>query len=130
MQAPHFFTWKAYEKSELLAHKLFLLSSQFPKEEKYSLTDQIRRSSRAVTANLAESYAKRRYPKHFTAKLTDAQGENYETMSWLRSDRRCGYINNPEFIAHNDLAIEIEKLLCYMLKNHLKFRGEFANKLT
>jgi len=97
MTAPHFFKWKAFEKSEILAHQIFLLSRQFPSEEKFSLTDQVRRSSRSVAANLAESYAKRRYVKHFISKLTDAQGENYETMTWLRTARRCEYINNEEF---------------------------------
>lgn len=128
MTLPFFFRWKAFEKGEILSDKIFHLSRQFPKEETYSLTDQIRRSSRSVCANLAESYAKRRYPKHFTSKLTDAQGENYETMSWLRSARRCGYINNEEFLAHNELSIEVEKLLCYMLRNQDKFRGEFGRK--
>lgn len=126
MIAPHFFTWKAFEKSELLAHQVFLLSRQFPPEEKFSLTDQIRRSSRSVAANIAESYAKRKYVKHFISKLTDSQGENYETMTWLRAARRCEYINNEEFKKHYNLTIEIEKLLCFMLKNPDKFRGKFA----
>jgi len=128
MPGPHFFNWLAFEKSELLAHDIFLLSRRFPSEEKFSLTDQIRRSSRSVAANLAESYAKRRYPKHFTAKLTDSQGENYETMTWLRAGRRCEYINNDEFNKHYEAALEVERLLAYMLRNPAKFRGEFAKK--
>lgn len=125
MNAPFFFRWKAFEKGEILSDEIFHLSKRFPNVEKFSLTDQIRRSSRSVCANLAESYAKRRYPKHFTSKLTDSQGENYETMSWLRSARRCQYINNEEYIHFFELAMEVEKLLCYMLKHQEKFRGEF-----
>jgi|GEM_PF-3218176 len=74
MTLPFFFRWKVFEKGEILSDKIFHPSRRFSKEETYSLNDQIRRSSRSVCANLAESYAKRRYPKHFTAKLTDAKG--------------------------------------------------------
>jgi four helix bundle protein len=70
----------AYKKSFELAMNIFEMSKSFPKEETYSLTDQIRRSSRSVSANIAESYRKRRYPKHFISKLTDADGENSETL--------------------------------------------------
>ncbi|SEQ68553.1 four helix bundle protein [Neolewinella agarilytica] len=127
MKPPHFFRWIAFIKGEKLAQRIFELSRQFPPEEKYSMTDQIRRSSRSVTANLAESYAKRRYPKHFTSKITDAQGENYETMGWLRHARICKYINNEEFTTHYNETLEVEKLLSFMLRNPDKFRGSFAN---
>lgn len=73
----------AYQKAFDLAMCIFEMSKSFPKEETYSLTDQIRRSSRAVNANLAEAYRKRIYTKHFTSKLTDADGENSETSTWL-----------------------------------------------
>lgn len=73
----------AYKKSFALAMEVFEISKKFPKEERYSLTDQIRRSSRSVSANIAESYAKRRYPKHFVSKLTDGDGENLGTQTWL-----------------------------------------------
>lgn len=69
----------AYKKSFGLAMEIFSISKSFPTEEKYSLTDQIRRSSRSVTANIAEAYRKRRYVKHFISKLTDSDGENSET---------------------------------------------------
>jgi four helix bundle protein len=69
----------AYQKSFALAMAIFKISKVFPNEEKYSLTDQIRRSSRSVSANIAESYAKRIYQKHFISKLTDAEAENLET---------------------------------------------------
>ncbi|CAC9975672.1 hypothetical protein FLAPXU55_03388 [Flavobacterium panici] len=73
----------AYKKSFELAMEIFEISKTFPKEETYSLTDQIRRSSRSVTANIAESYRKRRYVNHFISKLTDSDAENSETSTWL-----------------------------------------------
>ncbi len=71
----------AYQKGFELAMSIFEISKLFPKEEKYSLTDQIRRSSRSVCANIAEAYRKRPYPKHFKSKLTDSDAENSETLS-------------------------------------------------
>ena len=68
-----------YKKSRLLQQEIFKLTRKFPKDESFSLTDQIRRSSRSIGANLAESWAKRRYEKHFISKLTDADGEQMET---------------------------------------------------
>ena len=84
----------AYQKSFDLAMTIFEASKSFPKEETYSLTDQIRRSSRSVCANISESYRKRRYPKHFISKLTDADGENSETSTWLDFTLACGYISS------------------------------------
>lgn len=73
----------AYRKSFVLSMEIFHLSKSFPKEKKYSLTDQVRRSSRSVCANLAEAYRKRRYVNHFISKLTDCDAENSETNVWL-----------------------------------------------
>ncbi|WP_340114314.1 four helix bundle protein [Maribellus mangrovi] len=70
-----------YQKAFKLAMHIFEVSKSFPKEERYSLTDQIRRSSRSTCTNIAEAYRKRRYPKHFLSKLTDSDGENSETAS-------------------------------------------------
>ena len=84
----------AYKKSFDLAMLIFEISKTFPKEETYSLTDQIRRSSRSVCANISEAYRKRRYPKHFISKLTDADGENSETNTWLDFALGCKYITN------------------------------------
>ena len=84
---------KVYQLSYKLAMEIFRLSKQFPKEETYSLTDQIRRSSRSVAANVAEGYRKRRYPKHFVSKLSDADGEATETQVWLEIARDCEYIS-------------------------------------
>ena len=85
--------------------RIFEVSKQFPSEEKYSLTDQIRRSSRSVCANLREAWAKRRYPAHFTSKLTDCDGENSETDSWLDFALDCGYLSGQ---VHDELSAECE----------------------
>ena len=72
-----------YKLARELQHIIYELTISFPKEEKYSLTDQIRRASRSIGASIAESWAKRRYKKHFVSKLTDADGEQYETRHWI-----------------------------------------------
>ena len=74
------------------AVRIFELSKGFPKEETYSLTDQIRRSSRSVAANIAEAWRKRRYQAAFIAKLNDAEGEAAETQTWLEFSVRCHYL--------------------------------------
>lgn len=74
-----------YKLSRRLQNEIYELSLSFPTEEKYSLTDQIRRSSRAIGAQIAEAWAKRRYPKHFVSKLTDSDGEQHETRHWILS---------------------------------------------
>lgn len=81
-----------YQKSRQLAKLIFEVSKQFPKEEMYSLTDQIRRSSRSIGAQVAEAWAKRRYEKHFLSKLTDADGEQQETQHWLETAVDCHYL--------------------------------------
>lgn len=111
----------AYKKSFELAMEIFDLSKTFPKEEKYSLTDQIRRSSRSVSANIAESYRKRRYVNHFISKLTDSDAENSETFVWLEFSLQCQYINQETFEILNKKSIEIGKLINYMINNPNKF---------
>ncbi len=81
-----------YQKAYRLAMEIFRLSKGFPPEEKYSLTDQIRRSSRSVCTNIREAWAKRRYEAHFVSKLTDSDGENGETDTWLDFATDCGYL--------------------------------------
>jgi len=78
------------------AMKIFELSKSFPKEETYSLTDQIRKSSRSVCANLAEAFRKRRYPKVFISKLSDSEGEAAETQTWLDFAFECEYISEAD----------------------------------
>ncbi|GGG56048.1 four helix bundle protein [Bizionia arctica] len=111
----------AYQKAFDLAMSVFEISKSFPKEETYSLTDQIRRSSRSVNANLAEAYRKRKYPKHFISKLTDADGENSETHTWLDFALACKYISNKQHIDLSNKGIEVGKLINYMINNPGKF---------
>lgn len=84
---------KVYKLSYEIAMEIFELSKSFPKEEKFALTDQIRRSSRSVCANIAEGYRKRRYIRHFSSKITDADGEASETMVWLDFACDCQYLS-------------------------------------
>jgi four helix bundle protein len=111
----------AYKKGFDLSMKIFEETKTFPKEETYSLTDQIRRSSRSVTITIAEAYRKREYPKHFHSKLTDADSENSETQGWLEYSLACKYISNDKFIALTNSSIEIGKLINYMMLNPDKF---------
>jgi four helix bundle protein len=85
-----------YKKAYALSMEVFQLSKHWPPEERYSLTDQIRRSSRSVCANLREAWAKRRYEAHFLSKLSDCDGENSETDTWLDYAKDCGYISSDE----------------------------------
>ena len=77
--------------------EIFRLTKKFPGDERYSLSDQIRRSSRSVCANLAEAFRKRKYPKSFVAKLNDCEGEAAETQVWLDFALECNYINNETY---------------------------------
>jgi len=111
----------AYKKGFEVAMEIFEVSKSFPKEETYSLTDQIRRSSRSVCANIAESYRKRVYPKHFHSKLTDSDAENSETQTWLEFAFACKYINENTFKELTEKNKEVGKLINYMLLNPVKF---------
>lgn len=85
-----------YKRAFELAGKVYLLSQRFPKEEVYSLTDQMRRSSRAVCANMAEAWGKRRYKAVFVNKLTDAHAELLETQTWLEFAVKCRYLSSED----------------------------------
>ena len=94
MSIPHGFRdLKVYQLAYQLAMEIFHESKSFPPEERYSLTDQIRRASRSVAANIAEGYRKKRYPKMFVSKMADADGEATETQVWLDFARDCGYLS-------------------------------------
>lgn len=112
---------KAYEIAYAGAMQIFQLSKAFPQEEKYSLTDQIRRSSRSVCANIAEAYRKRRYQKHYVMKLTDADGEASETIVWLNFAKDCGYMDEEAFVTLSSAYHEIGKLLGFMMDHPDKF---------
>jgi four helix bundle protein len=92
---------RVYKEAYALAMEIFEISRKWPVEEKYALTDQIRRSSRAVCANLREAWSKRRYEAHFISKLTDVDAENNETDTWLDFARDCGYLDNDK---HGELV--------------------------
>lgn len=111
----------AFKKSFNLAMKVFVLTKTFPKEEKYSLTDQIRRSSRSVSANIAEAYRKRLYPKHFISKLTDSDAENAETQTWLLFALHCEYLTQNDYNQLKNETDEVGKLINYMINNPKKF---------
>lgn len=111
----------AYKKGFELAMEIFEVTKKFPKEETYSLTDQIRRSSRSVCINISEGYRKRRYPKHFISKLSDADAENSETLGWLEFAFACKYINEETKKEFENKNIEIGKLINYMINNPNKF---------
>ncbi len=111
----------AYKKSFSLAMRIFEITKSFPKEETYSLTDQIRRSSRIVPVTIAEAYRKRIYPKHFHSKLTDSDSENSETQVWLEFAFACKYISETIYQELTSEGIEIGKLINYMILNPEKF---------
>ena len=101
--------------------EIFEISKSFPKEEKYSLTDQIRRSSRSITSCIAESWAKRRYEKAFVSKLTDSLGEEYETECWLDYTNDSKYIHietHERILSEYD---EVRKMLISMINNPEKW---------
>lgn len=98
---------KVYQKAYQLAKEIFEISKSFPVEEKYSLTDQIRRSSRSVCANIAEAYRKRRYPKHFTSKITDSDSEASDTVVWNDFAFDCNYITKE---VHDKIENEYEEV--------------------
>ena len=94
----------------------------------YSLTDQIRRSSRAVAAMTGEGYGKRKYPAHFSMKMTDAAGECYETMVWLNYAKDCGYLERSIF---EELIVgyrEVSRLLGYYIQHPEKFATSYSHK--
>lgn len=110
-----------FQKAYNIAMEIFEISKSFPKEEKYSLTDQIRRSSRSVTSNIAEAWAKRIYPKSFVNKLSDSLGEEYETENWLDYSRDCKYIDNQTHLKLMEGYDEVRKMLISMINNPGKF---------
>ena len=109
----------AYQKSMELANQVFHETRSFPKEEVYSLTDQIRRASRSVGAQLAEAWGKRNYKKHFISKLTDASAELNETEHWLNIAHNCSYISITTRNEIIDLCTEINRLI-----NGMKSKAE------
>jgi four helix bundle protein len=105
-----------YKKAFELAMEIFKISKEFPKEETYSLTDQIRRSSRSVCTCISEAYRKRNYPAYFLSKSSDADMENSETQVWLEFANKCGYLNKDDFTQLMNKSEEVGKLLNHMIE--------------
>ena len=121
MGVQHFKLTKVYQLAFAQAMEIFSITKDFPKEERYSLTDQIRRSSRSVCANLAEAYRKKIYLANFVLKITDCDAENSETSVWIDFSKACNYISVEQhdlFISHNQ---EIGRLLNQMRSNPEKY---------
>lgn len=114
----------AYQQARALAKDIFEISKRFPREEMYSLTDQIRRSSRSIGAQIAEAWAKRRYERSFVSKLTDADGEQYETQHWLETAADCGYLSDTELSDLLSRCQRIGRLLGGMIEKASLFCGE------
>jgi four helix bundle protein len=110
-----------YQKAYKLAMEIFEVSKKFPKEEQYSLTDQIRRSSRSVTTCISESWARRRYIKSFVNKLVDALGEENETEVWLDYSMDCEYIQKETHERILSEYDEVRKMLISMINNSDKW---------
>lgn len=108
---------EVYQKAYRLAMEIFELSRSFPAEERYALVSQIRRSSRSITMNLREAWAKRRYEAHFISKLTDCDGENSETDTSLDFAMDCKYITERQHQHLTGLCAEIGRMLGSMLRN-------------
>lgn len=103
---------KVYQLSFEAGMQVFNLTQAFPKEERYSLTDQIRRSSRSVSGNIAEAFRKRRYPKHFISKLSDSEGEAAETQVWLDYALACRYIDTT---VHTSLFDKYDHIIAMLV---------------
>jgi len=114
---------RVYQKSREVSRAVFKLSKAFPKEEMYSLTDQIRRAARSVGAQLAEAWAKRRYEKHFVSKLTDADAEQMETQHWVGEALDCGYLSAPDATQLYSGLEEIGRMLGSMVEKADAFCG-------
>ncbi len=112
---------RVFQLAYKLAMEIFGLSKRFPKEEIFSLTDQIRRSSRSVAVNIAEGFRKRQYPKMFVNKLSDSDGEATETQVWLDFARDCGYLSNEEYGRLVGQYEEVGRMLGSMMATPEKF---------
>lgn len=112
---------EVYKKAYAVSMEIFELSKSWPAEEKYSLIDQVRRSSRSVCSNLREAWAKRRYEAHFISKLSDCDGENSETDTWLDYAKDCGYLAVGKHEELTGKVVEVGKMLGGMLRNPAPF---------
>jgi len=112
---------KVYELAYKLAMEIFWDTKSFPKEENYSLTDQIRRASRSIPGLIAEGWRKRRYPKSFVLRLTDAWGEEGEVQVWLDMSHDCQYLSEERYLYYCQKYAEVGKMLYSMIQHPEKF---------
>lgn len=108
---------RVYQDAIDAAMRIFEATKAFPAEEKFSLVDQVRRSSRSVCANIAEAWRKRRYRAHFVSKLSDAEGEAEETRVWLEFAQRCGYLSGRPVAELDEVYDRILGQLVTMISN-------------
>jgi len=118
---------EVYKIAYELSIEIFELTKSFPKEELYSLSDQIRRSSRSVGAQIAEAWTKRRYEKHFISKLTDADGEQQETLHWTYTCFDCGYISEEQKKTLEQKLQSIGKMINVMISKSDSFCKNIYN---
>ncbi len=119
----HFGDLIVYRRARELARDVFCMTKSFPKEEVYAMTDQIRRASRSIGAQIAEAWAKRRYERHFLSKLTDADGEQNETQHWLGVAVDCEYITRQQAKELINSCSEIGRMIAGMMAKRDKFCG-------
>jgi four helix bundle protein len=117
----HFRDLEVYQRAFKAAMKIFQMTKEFPADERFSLVDQIRRSSRAVCSNLAEGWRKRRYPAVFMNKITDSMQEASETQCWLEFCQGCAYLKEESFQRLDQEYEEIIAMLNAMERNAAKF---------
>ena len=120
---------KVYQKAFSIQQDIFQISKGFPKEELFSLTDQIRRSSRSIGANLAEAWHKRRYIAHFVSKLTDSDGEQAETQHWIDTALACKFITENIHANLMNQCKEIGRMLGKMMENPEPFRVRYSGSI-
>ena len=113
-----------YQKLKMVSRTIFEISKGFPKEESYSLTDQIRRASRSIGAQIAEAWAKRRYERHFISKLTDADAEQMETQHWLSEACDCQYLDPSQVEELTEELLQIGRMLHSMIEKAHLFCGQ------
>jgi four helix bundle protein len=116
---------EVYKSARQLSLEIFIISRSFPREETYSLTDQIRRSSRSVGAQIAEAWAKRRYKKHFISKLTDADGEQMETQHWIETATDCNYLHPNQ----SDELLDRYRVIGRMLQTMINKADHFCTTM-
>jgi four helix bundle protein len=128
MRIQSFRDLNVYKLAIELQQEIFVLTKKFPKEELYSLTGQIMRSSRSIGANISESWHKRRYPAHFVSKLSDADAEQAETQHWLDTSLKCKYISSKEHRILLEKCKRIGRMLGKMMAEPESFCARFNDE--